>query len=61
VARAGTLIFAVTVVVWALAYYPRSDAQVSAEIAAQRQQLQSVANMASGETSRIGRTVARGI
>ena len=26
VARAGTVIFAVTIVVWALAYYPRSDA-----------------------------------
>jgi ferrous iron transport protein B len=49
VARAGTVIFAVTVVVWALAYYPRSDTQVNAEIAAQRQQLQSVANTASGD------------
>jgi ferrous iron transport protein B len=39
IARAGTVIFAVTVVVWALAYYPRSDAQVRAEIAAQRSQL----------------------
>jgi ferrous iron transport protein B len=41
VARAGTVIFAVTIVVWALAYYPRSDAQVSAEIAAQRGELPS--------------------
>jgi ferrous iron transport protein B len=39
VARAGTVIFAVTIVVWALAYYPRSDSQVSAEIAAQRAKL----------------------
>ena len=37
--RAGTVIFAVTVVVWALAYYPRSDEQVAREIAAQRAQL----------------------
>jgi ferrous iron transport protein B len=43
VARAGTVIFAVTIVVWALAYYPRSDAQVAAEIAAQRSQLQTAA------------------
>ncbi|HEY4232219.1 MAG TPA: ferrous iron transport protein B [Lacipirellulaceae bacterium] len=41
VARAGTVIFAVTIVVWALAYYPRSDQEVSAEIAAQRGRLQS--------------------
>jgi ferrous iron transport protein B len=36
VARAGTVIFAVTIVVWALAYYPRSDEKVAGEIAAQR-------------------------
>ena len=36
-ARAGTVIFAVTIVVWALAYYPRSDdKRVAADIAAQR-------------------------
>lgn len=35
-ARAGTVIFAVTIVIWALAYYPRSSARVSAEMAAQR-------------------------
>jgi ferrous iron transport protein B len=39
VARAGTVIFAVTIVVWALAYYPRSDAEVASEIAAQRAEL----------------------
>jgi ferrous iron transport protein B len=39
VARAGTVIFAVTIVVWALAYYPRSDAKVADEIAAQRAEL----------------------
>jgi ferrous iron transport protein B len=38
--RAGTVIFAVTVVVWALAYYPRSEAAVSAEIAARRAPLE---------------------
>jgi len=36
VARAGTIIFAVTIVVWALAYYPRSNEKVASEIAAQR-------------------------
>jgi ferrous iron transport protein B len=35
-ARAGTVIFAVTIVIWALAYYPHSEEQVAAEIAAQR-------------------------
>jgi ferrous iron transport protein B len=35
-ARAGTVIFAVTIVVWALAYYPRSQDRVAADIAAQR-------------------------
>ena len=35
-ARAGTLIFAVTIVVWALAYYPRSNERVAADVAAQR-------------------------
>jgi ferrous iron transport protein B len=41
--RAGTVIFAVTVVIWALAYYPRSDQQVRAEITAQRAQLSGAA------------------
>ena len=35
-ARAGTVIFAVTIVIWALAYYPRSEERVAADIAAQR-------------------------
>jgi ferrous iron transport protein B len=39
-ARAGTVIFAVTIVVWALAYYPRSDERVAADIAAQRAAIQ---------------------
>jgi ferrous iron transport protein B len=38
-ARAGTVIFAVTVVIWALAYYPRSDERVAAEITAARAEL----------------------
>jgi ferrous iron transport protein B len=38
-ARAGTVIFAVTIVVWAAGYYPRSNAQVAADIAAQRAQI----------------------
>jgi ferrous iron transport protein B len=38
--RAGTVIFAVTIVVWALSYYPRSEAQVANEIAAQRAAIQ---------------------
>jgi ferrous iron transport protein B len=32
-ARAGTVIFAVTIVIWALAYYPRSEERVAADIA----------------------------
>jgi ferrous iron transport protein B len=35
-ARAGTVIFAVTIVIWALAYYPRSEERVTADIAAGR-------------------------
>jgi ferrous iron transport protein B len=38
-ARAGTVIFAVTIVIWALAYYPRSEERVAAEIAKQRAEL----------------------
>jgi ferrous iron transport protein B len=38
-ARAGTVIFAVTVVIWALAYYPRSEERVAADIAAGRAEL----------------------
>jgi ferrous iron transport protein B len=39
-ARAGTVIFAVTIVVWALTYYPRSEERVAADIAAQRAAVQ---------------------
>ena len=39
-ARAGTVIFAVTIVVWALAYYPRANEQVAADVAAQRAAVQ---------------------
>ncbi len=41
-ARAGTVIFAVTIVVWALSYYPRSDEQVAAAIAAQRARFKTI-------------------
>ncbi len=46
VARAGTVIFAVTIVVWALAYYPRADERVAGEIAAQRAKLAASATSA---------------
>ncbi len=36
IARAGTVIFAVTIVIWALAYYPRANDQVAADVAAHR-------------------------
>ena len=39
-ARAGTVIFAVTIVIWALAYYPRSDEQVRPTSAAERTRLE---------------------
>lgn len=38
--RAGTIIFAVTIVVWALAYYPRNESQVANAVAAEREQLE---------------------
>ncbi len=40
-ARAGTVIFAVTIVVWALSYYPRSEDQVANDIATKRAAAQS--------------------
>jgi ferrous iron transport protein B len=45
-ARAGTVIFAVTIVIWALAYYPRSDVSVAADIASQRAAIQDPAAIA---------------
>ncbi|HEX2476348.1 MAG TPA: ferrous iron transporter B, partial [Lacipirellulaceae bacterium] len=45
-ARAGTVIFAVTIVVWAAAYYPRSDERVAADIAAQRATITDAAALA---------------
>jgi len=39
--RAGTLIFAVSIVVWAAAYYPRNEAAVEAPFIAQRERLES--------------------
>lgn len=44
IARAGTVIFAVTIVVWALSYYPRAEEKVTTEIAAQRAQVQNDAS-----------------
>jgi len=44
IARAGTVIFAVTIVVWALTYYPRSEEKVAAELAAQRAHIQNDAS-----------------
>ena len=37
---AGTVIFAVTIVVWALSYYPRADEQVATEIASRKAAIQ---------------------
>jgi ferrous iron transport protein B len=37
---AGTLIFAITIIVWALAYYPRSEAKVAEAVAARESVLQ---------------------
>ncbi len=45
--RAGTVIFAVTIVVWALAYYPRAQQQVDQTIAAERMALVKAAGRAS--------------
>jgi ferrous iron transport protein B len=36
---AGTLIFAITIIVWALAYYPRSETRVAEAIEAQRTEI----------------------
>jgi ferrous iron transport protein B len=36
---AGTLIFAITIIIWALAYYPRSEAQVEEIVSSGRQVL----------------------
>jgi ferrous iron transport protein B len=49
-ARAGTVIFAVTILVWAAAYYPHSDAQVAADIAAQRAAITDPAELAEFES-----------
>jgi len=39
--RAGTVIFAVTIVIWALAYYPRAYERVDESLAAQRAEIES--------------------
>ena len=40
VSRAGTLILAVSIVVWALCYFPRNESEVDARLLAQRQTLE---------------------
>jgi ferrous iron transport protein B len=45
-ARAGTVIFAVTILVWAASYYPRSEARVAADIAAERATITDAAELA---------------
>ncbi|HEX3599979.1 MAG TPA: ferrous iron transport protein B, partial [Lacipirellulaceae bacterium] len=47
-ARAGTVIFAVTIVVWALAYYPRANERVAADVASQRAAVQANAGDVEG-------------
>jgi ferrous iron transport protein B len=49
VRRAGTLIFAVTVVVWAAAYYPRDPAAIDSALLEERASL--AAEIAAGETA----------
>jgi len=51
VRRAGTVIFAVTIVVWAMAYYPRAQQRVDDEIIAQRAALEAAVAAASDSTS----------
>jgi ferrous iron transport protein B len=46
IAQAGTVIFAVTVLIWALSYYPRSNEQVNSEIANERTRLEAAVTAA---------------
>lgn len=46
--RAGTLIFAVSIVVWALLYFPRDEAAVQAQFQAERAELESAFAQAEG-------------
>ena len=51
--RAGTLIFAVTIVIWALLYYPQNPEQVEQEVAGEKQRLeQRLASMAANDPGR---------
>jgi ferrous iron transport protein B len=53
VRRAGTVIFAVAVIIWALAYYPRNEQQVDDYLAEQRAGLQSqLAELPQGDADR---------
>jgi ferrous iron transport protein B len=49
---AGTLIVAVSIVVWALASYPRSDSAIDAEVAAERTSLAGRLRAAAGDPDR---------
>jgi len=49
--RAGTLIFAVTILVWAAAYYPRDEARIDPDLLAQRDSLQ--ARVASADAASV--------
>jgi ferrous iron transport protein B len=58
-ARAGTVIVAVTIVIWALAYYPRSDTAVAEQIAAERATLEAaVASAPSNSAERAAASAA---
>jgi ferrous iron transport protein B len=58
---AGTLIFAITIIVWALAYYPRSNEQVAAAVASGEQILQErIAATAAGTPERAAAEQALG-
>jgi ferrous iron transport protein B len=48
VRRAGTLIFAVTIIVWATAYYPRNEASIDGHLLEERARLESELASASG-------------
>jgi ferrous iron transport protein B len=59
IARAGTVIFAVTVVIWALAYYPRSETRVAQTIAGERAELQAAVAAAPADSELRRNAVAR--
>lgn len=51
VRRAGTLIFAITIVVWAAGYYPHNPANIDAELFETQAQLQTSLGLLDGEMS----------